>query len=229
MRTADIPRVCVSIANETPDAALAAALACAAGADVIEIRLDFLANPDPRPFLAALKTPLLFTNRAAWEGGRFAGSEEERLRPLLAAAEAGAAFVDIELKTAQPLRDRLIAQAREQGARPIVSWHDFSGTPPDQVLGDILRDMRATGASIGKIVTTAADFRDVLRVLALQTAAHDLDFPLIAFAMGEAGRVSRAATCRLGGFMTYAAPDNGAATAPGQLPVSSLREILKRL
>ena len=44
--------------------------------------------------------------------------------------------------------------------------------------------MQEQGADIGKIVTTAKDYVDVLHVLSLQEKAAELDFPLIAFCMG---------------------------------------------
>ena len=66
-------------------------------------------------------------------------------------------------------------------------------------------------------------------MLNLQDEAATLGFPLIAFCMGRAGMISSIATLELGGFMTYAAPDNGPVTAPGQLPASVLRTILTSL
>jgi 3-dehydroquinate dehydratase len=47
--------------------------------------------------------------------------------------------------------------------------------------------------------------------------------------MGSRGRISRLATIKLGGYMTYAAPDGGKETAPGQIPVSVMSEMLARL
>ena len=38
------------------------------------------------------------TLRPAWEGGRYTGPEAPRLTALRHAVEAGAAFVDVELK-----------------------------------------------------------------------------------------------------------------------------------
>jgi 3-dehydroquinate dehydratase len=43
------------------------------------------------------------------------------------------------------------------------------------------------------------------------------------------GMVSRLATLRLGGFMTYASPDGGDESAPGQMEVSTLRVMLKKV
>ena len=219
-------KICVSIAERDPQRALQLALASAPAADVLEIRLDLLACPDFAPFLGQLPgVPLLFTCRPTWEGGSFSGAEGERTQILARAAEAGGAYIDIELRTAVELRDPLISQARKAGAKVIVSWHDFKTTASPQALASILQEEYRSGADLGKIVTMARDFADVLRVLALQEQALEVGFPLCAFCMGRPGLISRVATLELGGAMTYAAPDGGPPAAPGQLPVSALRRI----
>ena len=133
------------------------------------------------------------------------------------------------MKTAFDLRQEVIARAVEQQTQVIVSWHNFDETPSADKLEEIFNEQYASGARIGKIVTMAKTSEDVLRVLSLQLLAAEKDFPLIAFCMGRAGIISRLATLELGGYMTYAAPDSGQATAPGQLQVSTLRTILQTL
>ena len=215
-------RICVSIARQDMGSAIQAARKVPALADVIEIRLDSLTAPAIAPLLQAIDVPLLFTNRPAWEGGLYNGPEEQRLALLMQAVQCKAPYVDIELRSGQPAVERLCKTARENGTHVIISWHDFNRTPDQSELADILASQHDSGAQIGKIVTMAHDFRDVLRVLQLQEEAHRKEFPLIAFCMGRAGMISRLATLELGGFMTYAAPDAGEATAPGQLAVADL-------
>lgn len=224
-----VRRLCVSIAAATPAEALTMAQNSEPVADIIEIRLDSMATPDIQIFLAGLSKPLLFTNRPVWEGGNCVGEEQERIGLLKKAAEGGAAYVDLELNTDSTLATELIATARANNCRTIVSWHDFKCTASSQALTEIFQRQCRSGADIGKIVTTARCFQDVFRVLALQEQAAELGFPLIAFCMGPAGMISRVATTDLGGYMTYAAPDNGPPTAPGQLPASSLRRIFTEL
>jgi len=227
--------ICVSIAAEKTGAvdsqaeAIAAAKQAELIADVIEIRLDSIRQPQISSFIKAVDKPLLFTNRPIWEGGAFAGSEEERLVPLLEAVHGGAAFVDLELETALSLRSRLLEAVNDSRSRLIISWHEFKETPSSLQLSQVLQRQAESGAHIGKIVTYAHDFKDVLRVLALQLQAAELHFPLIAFCMGRTGVISRLATLELGGYMTYAAPDKGGVTAPGQIPVSTLREVIMKL
>lgn len=222
--------VCVSVACEKVDQALAIARQSESRADVIEIRLDSLVDPGIAPFMENLTKPLLFTNRPEWEGGAFKDSETKRLALLLEAVRRGCGLVDLELKTAPELRAELLDLLLQQPQTAlIISWHDFSGTPANDELCEILLQQMESGAHIGKIVTTPKDYSDVLRVLNLQAMAAENNFPLIAFCMGAIGKISRLATTKLGGYMTYAAPDGGAETAPGQIPLSVMRDMLTRL
>ncbi len=227
--TSAVRRLCVSIAAATQAEALTLAKESEPVADVIEIRLDSMAHPDIPLFLSALGKPLVFTNRPSWEGGNCADEEMTRLALLGKAVEAGAAYIDIELNSEPTLATELINAARANNCQTIVSWHDFKCTASRQALTEIFQRQCRSGADIGKIVTTARCFQDVFRVLALQEQASEMGFPLIAFCMGPLGTISRVATTDLGGYMTYAAPDNGPATAPGQLPASALRRIFTEL
>lgn len=222
-------RICVSIGNNDQAAAVATARRVAPLADVIEIRLDCITSPALPVFFSSLRRPLLFTNRPTWEGGRFSGAEETRLALLVEAIQAGAAYVDLELRA--PERSLALIRDAVQGAetRLILSYHDFAGTPSAGELVARVREMRDRGADIGKIITTAHEYRDVLRVLQLQESCADLNLPLIAFCMGRAGVISRLATLELGGYMTYCAVDSREVTAPGQIAVADLRTIYSLL
>lgn len=193
--------------------------------DVVEVRLDSMLEPQVEECCARMTKPLLFTNRPTWEGGAFSGSEEDRLHPLLQAVRLQAAYVDYELQADIGYRQRLLHQMQQSTTRWIVSNHDFSATPAWEDLQEILARMRASGAHIGKIVTMAHEPADVLRVLALQREAITLHFPLIAFCMGEAGKISRLATLYLGGYMSYVAVNESEATAPGQFSARHLQEL----
>lgn len=219
------PRICVSIGRETIDDALAIADAVAAEADVLEIRLDCLALPAVSPFLTLLRKPLLFTNRPVWEGGKFAGGEEERMGALLEAVAENCGYVDLELLAPDDSHQKMGEALQQSSTKLILSWHNFQDTPTREELVGRMAMMQDKGADIGKIVTTAHSHQDVLRVLQLQEVAEQLSFPLIAFCMGRPGVVSRVATCDLGGYMTYCAVNEKEATAPGQLSVNTLREI----
>lgn len=222
-------KICVSVIDESVDNAILTAQTAAHIADVIEIRLDMLTKPQVAPFIEKLSTPLLFTNRAAWEGGHCKLPEDQRLALLQDAADLGASYIDVELHTDETLQKKLISAAKEKGAKVIVSWHNFTDTPTTQELISILQLQFRANADIGKIVCMAHNHFDVLRVLDLQVQAAELGFPLIAFSMGRPGMISRIATMELGGFMTYTAPARDRETAPGQLPLHIMQTIRETL
>ena len=218
-------RICVSIGRTTIDDVLAAADSVAGIADVLEIRLDCLAAPAVSPFMTVLNLPILFTNRPVWEGGNFAGEEEQRIAALLEAVREGCAYVDLELLSPEDSHRQLLAGLEQSQTKLILSWHNFENTPSRQELVGRLAMMQDRGADIGKIITTAHSHEDVLRVLQLQESAAELGISLIAFCMGREGVVSRVATTDLGGYMTYCAVSPEEATAPGQLTAERLRDI----
>src|SRR5690242_1514332 len=112
-----------------------------ADADLVELRLDSVADPDVAGALAGRTRPVVITCRPAWEGGQFAGSEEERIRLLADALASGAEYVDVEWRA--NYSDLL---AETGGRRVVLSSHDFQGVPDD--LEPRARAMRNTGAEV---------------------------------------------------------------------------------
>ncbi len=218
--------ICVSVAAKSPASVAAAVKPVLNEVDVVEIRLDAMDNPNVKKCCDLLAKPLLFTHRPGWEGGEFQGSEEERLQPLFEAVNHQAAYIDFELNAASRFRRQLLDAMSVSTTKMIISCHDFQHTPDADRLNDILLEQIDSGADIGKIVTVAHDTFDVLRVLNLLETAADKKFPLSAFCMGETGRISRLVSLFFGGFMSYGALNEAQATAPGQLSVSNLKEML---
>ena len=68
----------------------------ATAADLVELRLDGVADVDVAGALEGRTKPVIVTCRPTWEGGAFHGSEQERLRILGEAIRLGAEFVDVE-------------------------------------------------------------------------------------------------------------------------------------
>lgn len=220
-------RVCTSIGKKNVTEVLEQADKVAPVSDVIEVRLDMLDEIDLQLLINTIRIPLLITNRPTWEGGEYSGDERTRIDYLKEAIRLGCEYVDIELLAPEESRLQLLNEKKRSNANLIVSWHNFEKTPAAPELSKTLEQMAKCGADIGKIITMAHDYHDVLRVLQLQEEAAGIDFPLIAFCMGQAGTISRLATLELGGYMTYCAADEGEATAPGQLSVQALRQIYK--
>lgn len=178
-------------------------------ADIVELRLDGVADVDVPGALQGRRLPVIVTCRAAWEGGRWDGGEEARRRLLAEAARAGAEYVDVERRADwQPARTH-------SRTRLVVSDHDGAGVPAD--LPSRIRAMRAAGADIVKVAVTATALPDVL-VMDERVRAAGPGGNLVAIAMGEAGQLTRLLPARFGSCWTY-----GGDAAPGQVPVRLLR------
>lgn len=221
-------KICVSIAiDDVQSIAKHAAQAFELGADYVEIRFDFLKPEQLQSAIDAaksIKNKAVFTLRSKDQGGKFAGSEQDRVKWLYKLAEQKPMLLDVELDTLQANDD--LADFLERQKTPVlVSWHDFQRTPPNDKIADILSEMRVYSNYV-KVVTTAKSVTDALKLLELYDTATGLN-PIF-FAMGEAGVVSRVMCTIIGNApFTYASLDN--AVAPGQLTVRQMRRLYDRM
>lgn len=193
------------------------------GADILELRIDLL-DSDAHLALQNIKKtglPVIITNRMKQEGGAWKGSEEDRIRTLISLLPAADA-VDIELCAKD--RDTVVKKAQDTGKTVIISTHDFEKTPASDVMKEIFRASFAAGADIAKLAVMPNSLTDVLRLLDVTLLAKAA---VCTIAMGEKGRYSRVVAPVYGSVMTYGYVER--ATAPGQLRVDELRQILKLL
>ncbi|KAL6763450.1 dehydroquinate dehydratase [Haematococcus lacustris] len=195
-----------------------------AGADIVELRLDFIKDFDTERDLARIMAscsrPYIVTFRPQWEGGQYTGPEPPRLATLKLAALRGAPHVDVEFKAA-PL---FFASRGEVpvSCKVILSFHNFATTPSGPQLQQLAADMHAAGADIVKIATMAQDISDTATVLAL---LDNPPVPTIALAMGERGLLTRILAAKYGAYLTFAALAPGRESAPGQPNLQQLRQL----
>lgn len=220
-------RLCVPIVEEEVRRARRLYLRAARKGLWAELRLDYLARPDLGRLFRTLPGPAIVTNRPAAEGGRWQGTEEERRRLLEQALDFGVQALDVEWRTDEAWRREIFA--RRGTSRLIVSWHDFTGTPPEPVLRHQLEKLLAQEADIIKLVTFATSPEDNLRVLSLIPEARSRGREIIAFCMGPLGKWSRVAALFLGSFLAYAPIQARKTSAPGQLSVNEMRRLWKIL
>jgi 3-dehydroquinate dehydratase I len=217
-------KICVSIATEDIQSiAEQAGQAFELGADYVEIRFDFLKPEQLQSAVDAVKNikgKAVFTLRSKDQGGRFAGSEQDRVKWLYKLAEQKPMLLDVELDTLQE-NDELADFLESQKTPVLVSWHDFQGTPQNEKIADMLSEMRVYSNYV-KVVTTAKSVGDSLRLLELYDTA--LGLHPIFFAMGEAGVVSRV-MCTIVGNAPFTYASLGEAVAPGQLTVKQMKKL----
>jgi 3-dehydroquinate dehydratase type I len=85
------------------------------------------------------------------------------------------------------------------------------------------------GADIAKIVTFARSYEDNLKILSLIPYARKRKQGIVAFCMGEKGRISRIFAPLMGAAWTYGCLSRNRVSAPGQLTAEEMKEIWKRL
>ena len=226
--------ICLSLSGDSMAAVLKKMAACPPAAAIIELRIDLIADLDLTALLRAKSRPVIITNRRREEGGGFTGTEEQRLDLLCRAAGSGADYLDLEAATDERLAQRLftaVTAAGKSGIRPrvIISCHDFRATPGVRSLRQFWRTCREKGGDIVKVATFARHPADNLRIMSLIPYSRRRGQEIIAFAMGEQGRISRIMSLVLGAHLTYATAVRGRETAPGQLTCGELQKVLALL
>ena len=223
--------MCICIAENSLEGARAAIDRAMPHADLIEIRADYLAETDLVPILTQRTKPFIVTNRRKEEGGRFEGEERKRLEILRQAMDQGADYIDVEMGSEEVLLQSLIEEQRRNCEKTelLLSYHDFRETPSSPALYDLFDRMIEIKAKIVKIVTFAQSYEDNLRILSLIPYAKKRGQEIIAFCMGEKGKVSRVLAPMMGAVWVYASSSQGRGSAPGQLTAQELRELWRQL
>ncbi|KAF5739510.1 hypothetical protein HS088_TW12G00716 [Tripterygium wilfordii] len=150
----------------------------AQGADLVEVRLDYINNFQPFPDLEIIlknkPLPVLIVYRPKWEGGRYEGDENTRLQALHLANEMGADYIDFELKVAYDFlkKERM---SDHTGARFIVSC-SMNSVPQKEDLSHLIERMKLTEADIIKIGYRPNDITEVERMFHLVSLCQVLDF-----------------------------------------------------
>src|SRR5579883_2461809 len=133
------------------------------GAKFIELRLDFLSKAvDFKRLLPHKQCAWVATLRRPQDGGRYPGTEEERLTVLRQAIVSGFEWVDLETDIADKIR-------RFGSVKRVISYHNMKETPEN--LEDVYHQMLKQDGDVYKVAVMANTPADVARVLRLQRTA----------------------------------------------------------
>ena len=214
-------KTCASVAEKTPKRLKQTLTKALKKSDYAEIRFDFL-NPNLVPdALQQIKKDLrkcVCTLRPVSEGGKFEGGEKNRISIIKLIAEYNPFLLDVELNTLSKNKN-LRRYLKNTGTDILVSWHNFKQTPSNSALKKKLTQMKKISNNI-KIVTMAKSINDATQVLSLY---KNNNTKLIAFSMGNYGRISRLLCLLLGSPYTYASL--GKPIAAGQFNVDEIKSI----
>ena len=202
--------ICAVIRTASNEEALASMTeAKRLGADLCELRADYLTEPDLAKILASKPLPVLVTVRPKWEGGEYEGDESIRLGMLEDACLHGADYVDVEFRAYKDFNRRQ--------AKLVVSYHDFEKTPED--LDVTAKKIAALDPFLVKVACLPKGTADLIRLLTLQKTFPS---PIAVIAMGEFGEPLRVLYHRYGGWLTFVSLKAGLESAPGQVTVEEM-------
>lgn len=175
-------------------------------------------------------TPLIFSFRTVREGGMREITMTQYTQVNSNAARSGLVdLIDLELISCQEVAHDNIKAVHDNGVLVMGSYHNFSSTPEKEVMIRMLMRMQDMGADIAKIAVMPNSAEDLLTLLnaTFETAIKYGNRPIVTTAMSPAGLLSRLAGEVFGSSMTYGAV--GKATAPGQIDVNLLKDVLDLL
>lgn len=215
-------RLCVAITEQTTARAVEAVRALPPDVSTVEVRFDYIAEPDVERICRACDREMIATCRPPRQGGRFYGEEPDRLDILRRAAAAGAAFVDLE----EDSRHKIGFLALPAGCRLILSSHDFSRTPDDLPSVFARLHSLAPDGAIVKLATKAESIIDAVCMLRdVREFILETGCDAIGLCMGEEGLITRILAPKVGAFLTFASAGQGGESAPGQLPFREMLDL----
>lgn len=232
-----IPKICVPIVGKTREEIVkAAAEIKTLPADLVEWRADWYEEvfeadvvldvlQELRRILG--KLPLLFTFRTKKEGGEKEIDEKNYRTLNQLVVESGLAdLIDVEVFSGDEVVNDLVRMAHENEVKVIGSNHDFEKTPSKEEIIRCLQKMQELDVDLPKIAVMPKKKEDVLTLLVATEEMNRkyADRPIITMSMAGDGVISRVCGEVFGSALTFGAA--GQASAPGQIGVKELRQIL---
>lgn len=205
--------LCIAVTPTSRTLAKVDLLNAARRADLVELCLDHLTkDPDVGDLLAACPKPVVVSCRRKEHGGRYAGSEANRLGLLRQAIIAGPAYVELDPDAAEAL-------PRFGDTKRLVAFHS-----PDKPLKQIAATV---DRAVDKLHADAVKFTWPTPTLSaawplIYAVSQKLSVPVVGQGIGAGGLTFSLLARRLGSPWIYAALERGMEDVAGQPTVEEL-------
>jgi len=196
-------RLCLILAEKDLGALERKLDACRSSSPYVEVRFDYLEHPQIPRVPSKPRPALIATCRRPEDGGRFQGSETDRLQLLGQAARSGFDWVDLEQDAAEP-------PDLPADVRIVRSHHDFGRFPSD-LDAAWSRLMVAKRVDVRKMAVRVESTDQLARLLSWMEKGGEGG--RIVIGMGPFGQPSRSLGFFLGNEWTYASEQDQ--VAPG--------------
>ncbi|MEQ9407753.1 MAG: type I 3-dehydroquinate dehydratase [Fuerstiella sp.] len=206
--------ICISVTPSSRTLAPADLLNASRKCDLIELCLDhFIKTPDVAELVKLCDKPLLISCRRRKDGGKWSGSEEDRMALLRNAIVAGPAYVELELDIA----DRV---PRFGQTKRVISYTSLN-RPPGKI-DEIFEQCWKAKADVVKVTWPTDDLDAAWPLLAAVTQAREL--PVVGQGIGKSGLTFSLLGRKYGSPWIYAALERGMEAYDGQPTVWQLEE-----
>ena len=197
-------------------------------ADIIEWRADFLPKEEilkvaPAVFEKFVGRELIFTLRTTSEGGNIDLSDQEYVALIKeVAALYHPDFIDFEYYSHKAVFEEML-----DFPNLVLSYHNFEETPENFL--EIMSELTSLSPAVVKMAVMPKTEQDVLDVMNYTRGFKTLNTgqAYATMSMGDLGILSRLAGRITGSCWTFASLDE--ASAPGQVPLASLKKFLEVL
>jgi len=190
---------------------------------VNQLELDAIDVEDSiKTIFSTIETPLLITCRPQRQGGRYPGSEDDRISVLQAAIANKPNWIDLEVDIDPTKREELVKLAGK-GTRVIASLHSLEATPPVSEISQDVMDAQEMGDLVKACYYTKGR-KDALRIFesALQLKSSGANYSLMG--LGPGGDWTRIHAPALGQKLVFATTESGWHLAQqGKINASDLR------
>ncbi len=206
--------ICITVAPTSRTLAKVDILNACRYADVVELALDHLIKePDVKDLIEGFDKPIIVSCRRKEDGGKFEGSEQERMGLLRQAIVAGPAYVELDLEIAPKI-------PRFGKTQRVISFTRMDR--PETDIDSIFDEAANANADIVKFTWPTPTLDDAWPLLVAVSSKRRL--PIVGMGLGRADLTFSLLGQKYGSPWVYAALEQGLEAFPGQATVFELDE-----
>ncbi|WP_437226766.1 type I 3-dehydroquinate dehydratase [Planctomicrobium sp. SH661] len=206
--------ICVTVTPNSRTLAKADLLNAARQGDIVELCLDhFHKEPDVKDLISAIDKPMIISCRRPQDGGKWQGTEEERMMLLRQAIVAGPAYVELDLDIANSI-------PRFGKTQRVISFTRLDR--PETDVDAIFDEATNAKADIVKFTWPTPTLDAAWPLLAAVSQKRMV--PVVGMGLGRPELTFSLLGAKYGSPWIYAALEQGMEAHPGQATVFELTE-----
>jgi len=209
--------ICISVTPESRQLAKVDIYNAANQCDLVEVCLDRLhKEPDVKDMISGSKKPVLISCRPPSEGGKFDGTEDERMQLMRQAILAGPDYIELDPQSALKI-------PRFGKTQRVVSFASL--TRPLHDVEEAFDEATRCKADIVKFTWPTDTLEAAWPLLAVVSQKRML--PVVGLGLGRCGLTFSLLGRKYGSPWIYAALEKGMEAFPGQPTVGELDDIYR--